>query len=347
MANRGYLLNTSTLTSDPYLLGARLKEPGNDFLEAGESAYRIPVPWLLCFRPEDFHPVKVPVTGRDGGQRQDEIALPCTSVSAAIDNLSATLPIFQTLAINEEIGERYWRNAIERLRQLPLPYLTLSVLEVLYGNDPVAYSQKMIEAVSGGEAAMAALILLSGIENETFGAFAPDVLYVVSPDFLDETQAPNAVALDIACTSYWHLSPGTAPASRPALPHVMTLPSTRPNLLAIQNELTDIARIKVPGANIRFGWRSDDEDGALRLRLGAASDEACDALRLHRPFRKLLDGPIDADVQALCAAYGLCWDGYVFESDEQAKRAARPGLRAEYSWLEAPVDGPPRLSGDA
>lgn len=344
MANRGYLLNTSTLTSDPYLLGARLKEPGNDFLEAGESAYRIPVPWLLCFRPEDFHPVTV--TGRDGAQRQGEIPLPCTSVSSAIANLSATLPIFHTLAAHDEIGEMYWRNAIERLRQLPLPYLTLSVLEVVYGDDPVAHSRQMLEAVSGGEAALAALISLSGVEDETFGAHAPDVLHVVSPDYLDETRTPNAVALDIACTSFWHLSAGTDPASRPPLPHVMTLPATRPNLLAIQNELTAIARIKVPGADIGFGWRSDDEDGALRLRLGAASDEACDALRLHRPFRKLLDGPIDADVQALCAAYGLGWDGYVFESDEQAKRAARPGLLAEYSWLEAPVDGPPRLSGD-
>ena len=54
MANRAYLLNTQFAISDPQLLQKKLSEPGNDYAEVAEAAYKIPIPWLCCFRQADL-----------------------------------------------------------------------------------------------------------------------------------------------------------------------------------------------------------------------------------------------------------------------------------------------------
>jgi hypothetical protein len=89
MANRASLPNTSFLTSDPALLNERLKEPGNDYVEVASASYKVPIPWLCCFRQEDIRAVKVPM---EEGEDQ-EAGLPCTSVAQALLNLEAALPL--------------------------------------------------------------------------------------------------------------------------------------------------------------------------------------------------------------------------------------------------------------
>ena len=106
MANRAILLNTPFLTSDPWLLEGKLKEPGTDFMEVAEAAYKIPVPWLLCFQPEDIRPVNVPLeTDADAPARAIEVGLPCTSVRQALKNMEQALPIFAAIAGHSKIGK--------------------------------------------------------------------------------------------------------------------------------------------------------------------------------------------------------------------------------------------------
>ena len=81
MANRGYLLNTSILTSDFYELARRRNEPGVQCEGVAESAYRIPIPWSCCFQPEDLRPVTMEYEEDDSQPPEGcpaQIALPCT-----------------------------------------------------------------------------------------------------------------------------------------------------------------------------------------------------------------------------------------------------------------------------
>lgn len=138
MANRAYLLNTSILTSDPQALRLGLSH-GNEYVEIADAAYRIPLPWLCCFRGAPLYKVSVPIEPKSVEDQPTPliIELPCIDVATAQQNLRASLHIFQEVAGDAATGEGYWRHACDGLADLPLPYLTLNPIEVLFMSDPV------------------------------------------------------------------------------------------------------------------------------------------------------------------------------------------------------------------
>ncbi len=59
MSNRAILLNTEILSCDRRELEKARRTLGASYVEIGQAANRIPVPWLCCFRTADLHPVEV------------------------------------------------------------------------------------------------------------------------------------------------------------------------------------------------------------------------------------------------------------------------------------------------
>lgn len=155
MANRTQLYNSALLSSDPRELDASFEQSGSKYIECSEAKYRIPIPWLCCFRPEDMRTVSVPYGDdeeEEEGSEEDaiEISQPCTTVAQAIVNLEACLPLFVQIAGDERIGRAYWQHAMDGLRSLPLPYLSISAEEVaLMGDRHIEYCECIRRAVSG------------------------------------------------------------------------------------------------------------------------------------------------------------------------------------------------------
>jgi len=233
MANRAFLLNTSFLTSDPYLLNAKLKEPGMDFVEVAEAAYKIPIPWLLCFRPEDIRPVSVQLTEDDDDEDDDgedagdddrdaatnavEVGLPCTSVKQALQNMEQALPTFEAIVGDSKLARTFWQNAMSYLEVMPLGYLTMNPLEVMFMMDPLPYAQQIRAALGGGQAAIDSLMDLSCYEKGV-RPFPLDVLYTGRGGNRNDPRLQNCVALDIGYGNFWHNSAGSEGVQRAKLP---------------------------------------------------------------------------------------------------------------------------------
>ncbi len=135
MANRAYLLNVPTLTGDPYLLQERLScGPEADYAEIAEVSNRISLPWICCFRGAELTEVHVPLEYWEGRTGPDEliVGLPCIDVATAQKNMQASLGIFQQMAGDDTVGRGYWVRACEGLEELPLPYLAMNPIEVLF-----------------------------------------------------------------------------------------------------------------------------------------------------------------------------------------------------------------------
>lgn len=134
MANRAYLLNTPTLTGDPYFLQEALAQgPKANYAEIAEVSYRVSLPWLCCFRGAQLTEVRVPLEywGEKKGPDELVVCLPCIDVNTARHNLRASLEIFQEIAGDVVIGKGYWQRACDGLAELPLPYLAMNPIEVL------------------------------------------------------------------------------------------------------------------------------------------------------------------------------------------------------------------------
>lgn len=130
MANRTYLINSSVLTSDRKSLQLALDEHGAEYAVVAEGAYRIPVPWFVCFGLEDLQISKTTWSKMDGTEFEQELKIPCCTVSSAVVRIEASLPIFVRLAGNLEIATPYWQYSVDCLKKLPLPFLTMDPWEV-------------------------------------------------------------------------------------------------------------------------------------------------------------------------------------------------------------------------
>lgn len=194
MSNNAYLLNTALLSSDPYLLWRKRREPGNDYAEVGEGVYRIPIPWLCCFRSADLRRVLLPETGDHDQASARAVRLPCTTVRQAQRNLEQALPLLARIAGDEALVRPYWQDALQRLERLPLPYLTIHSLELMSLAGVEEHAQLLVRALGGGDDAIAALKELSGYEDgsppPSFAQFCGE-----APD-TPEVEPANGAALD-------------------------------------------------------------------------------------------------------------------------------------------------------
>jgi hypothetical protein len=342
MSNRSYLLNTSVLTSDPYLLAAKLSEPDNDFVEVAEAAYKIPIPWLLCFRPADIRPVRVPLEDIDTGDTDAggiEVGLPCTSVKQAVENMARALPVFESIVRDSTTAKMFWQNAMTYLQAMPLPYLTMNPTEVMFMSDPHPYAQLMLTALSGDEAAVERMMDLSCYEKGVL-PYPPDVLYAVSGDNGDKVRMQNCVALDIGYGNFWQVSAGSNGVRRAELPLPVLAPAVAPNLRTVSDEVKALAKARMKSArvNLSFAARMATQCEQIKMLISADTDAECTALLNDIPFRKMLDGSIRTNLRKVCQNHGFSWVGYVIRSNESVKRRFKGDYAIYNDWVSMPVE---------
>lgn len=221
MSNRALLLNTEILTSDPQELERARLARGASYVEIGEAANRIPVPWLACFRTHDLRFVELK---RATGPSQYELlslSLPCTSVAAARENLSASLPLYVAIVGDARIAEAYWKYALAGLAELPLPYLTMDPVEVLELNDPSDEATVLATCLSGTPEAIPLVKRLAFIDDG-YAPYTFDEFFDGPPEALNHVaRVGNSAALDPGYSDPAHrlwYRPESPAASAPAQP---------------------------------------------------------------------------------------------------------------------------------
>ena len=141
--------------------------------------------------------------------------------------MEQALPIFAAIAGHSKIGKLFWQNAMTCLQAMPLRYLALNPIEVMFMSDHAPYEQLMRTAMSGGNAAIEALVELSCYQKGV-QPFPPDVLYAVAGVDRRDPRNENYVALDIGYGSFWHDAADSggrsAPISHCPLPRRLASP---------------------------------------------------------------------------------------------------------------------------
>lgn len=224
MANRSYLLNTDILTSDPQVLQVGLSR-GSEYVEIAEAAYRIPLPWLCCFRNVPLYKVSVPMEAgfTDGQAEPFVIELPCVEVATAKRNLELSLSIFQEVAGDPGMGEDYWKLACDGLADLPLPYLTLNPIEVLFMGDPTEESVAFAACIRSPSPPISLMKRISGFKDG-FSAFSAKDFYSLPLAELDhQARLSCSRSLDSGYLGrdhrYWHRStPSPTPSTSDSMP---------------------------------------------------------------------------------------------------------------------------------
>jgi hypothetical protein len=214
MANCARLLNTDAPIDDLSTLVDHEGRPAPAYLETIGPGYRLPIPWLCCFRPDDMRPVIVQTENDDGEVHHFSLNLPCTTVEKAIKNLEQTLPLFEKIIGDKRLAILFWENAMSYLRGLPLAYLTLDPLEIVMFTDPETELEDLIDALEGSDSAIPYLKDYAAY-NDGIPPYPPEVLLAAPlPDY-DEQRMDNSVSLDVcAGASMWH---NVAEASRPCV----------------------------------------------------------------------------------------------------------------------------------
>ena len=196
MSNRAALLNTEILTSDPEELERARLTRGTSYVEIGQAANRIPVPWLGCFRTPDLRPVELKRATGPSRYEVLSLSLPCTSVVAARENLSASLPMYVAIIGDAHIAEAYWKYALAGLADLPLPYLTMNLVEVLQFGDPSDGATVLANCLSGTPEAIPLVKHLASIEDG-YAPYTFKEFFAGPPEALDhQARIGNSAALD-------------------------------------------------------------------------------------------------------------------------------------------------------
>jgi uncharacterized membrane protein YhaH (DUF805 family) len=333
MSNRAYLYNTSVATSDPALLRQKLSEPGFDFAEVACGVYMLPIPWLCCFRLSDLQGFKYQM-GDDEDVSVVDIALPVVSVQQALTNLRATLPLFISIAGDEKLGKAYWQEAVHFLESLPLPYLTIDPIEVMFMVEPDEFAQQLHDALTGDASAVQSLKELSGYIDGAL-PYPPDVLYAV-PTNLNESRRVNTVALDIGGggSFYWHLAKDSPQRPRESVEPLA--PSGQPNLLSILEGMRKGIKMRKHNANVYFGFTSAEpkQRQQLKLLILTETDAERATLLADKTFMEVLFGLFHKDLHSVCSEHGFEWLGYVIASQTLITETLRKTLD---DWPDLPV----------
>lgn len=330
MGNCAYLLNTSILTSDMTMLDGEDEDGGSLFADVAETAYKIPVPWLRCFRPEDLKTVMVEL---DEPGTYFKALLPCTTVQQAIDNLQRSAPIFIQLAGDDKIGQAYLDRAIEEVRALPRPYLTMSVLEVVFGNIPDEYIEDLVTALGDDACAIECLKSLSLIESDAV-AYPPDVHQAVSGNY-DHDRMDTATALSTGMYQPESTDDANATEQRPA--------AGAPNTLA---GMLDEINLLLTGKLDHFGYpictlelsRMQQMPNGLKLVLMFDTEAQRIDVVENSVMQQAFNGGFEARFQALAKEYDFDWMGYLISSKEKI------GNQFRGDWEKWKLVTPPQAS---
>jgi hypothetical protein len=196
MSNRAVLINAEILTNDPQELEHARLTQGASYVEIGEAANRIPVPWLCCFRTLDLRRVELKRAIGPGRYEIMSLSLPCTSVASARENLSASLPLYVAIAGDTHIGEEYWKFALAGLADLPFEYLTMNPVEVLQLNEPSDEAAALATSLNGTAEAIASMKQLAFIEDGYAPYSFDDFFRGPREALVDDVRINNSAALD-------------------------------------------------------------------------------------------------------------------------------------------------------
>ena len=254
MSNNAYLLNTNLDASDPQrILQAREQARQGD-LKIWEAAYRIPFPWLCCFRQGDLRSFE----WRPEPDPDDEdpapitVALLVVAVPQAIANLRAALPLFEAATGETTIARQHWQRALDALQALPFAYLALEALEIILAVDRDEAIAQLHAALAADASALPALKALSDYQDGAL-PYGPEVLYDGTPgNYAHPQRLSNAVALDAAIDTRF-LTPATPTTATPR-----PTPTPTPT------------RAAPPPAPAAFGKRQLIFAGAIVAALGIA-----------------------------------------------------------------------------
>ena len=189
MSLRNYLLNTSVLSSDQRALSLAVRNNNAKVVEVAECINNVPLPWLACFRTSDLQPCIV--------ESDVSIMVPCVDLPTAIKNLGATLPLFERLTGEKEYAREYWQHALDDLKKLPLPFLTMEVSELLSFSTPDELNTYMAASLGGTNEALDYL-------KDVFIAYYDGKLPYKRADFYanegihDQERIDNTISLDAA-----------------------------------------------------------------------------------------------------------------------------------------------------
>ena len=302
MANCAYLINSSSVLTAWDENGEPItNQPDAVYGCVAESANRLSIPWLLCFRASDLRPVK---RGAEPAVQE-----PFTTVAQAVARMAQSLPVFEAITGDAAVAHGYWQLACASLKQLPLPCLSMSAGEVfdIGGIDEQAFRQ----ALMGGIEAVPALTALVEYDAD-HRAYPLDGLFNM-PMGPRNASVRNASLLDGGFTSpplHWHRrGAGAAPADPPPLP------------IAFYGELSDVSglldrlvREALPNmAGTAFGLAGEGrKDGIFYAHVYVKKAADLASLRAHAPLHRQLDALVTERLAPWGAKYGFAWQGFDF-----------------------------------
>jgi hypothetical protein len=312
LANRGYLINSSALTSDPAELERLREQPGHVDGVVAESSARLLIPWFLCFRQSDLRPVRWEST---------EVQLPCTTVEQATRRLEESLPLFTAIAGSAALARPYWTLACAVVRNLPLRYVALSPIEILDlgAVTPDTLAASMSGAMSGDLTAVPHLKTLCEYDDKAV-AYPLEILYSI-PEGVDRhsPRTWNCTLLDFGAVTpeyvHWNKTddtstPETRPVPEAAYGELYDVPELLKAWVAAENPDAAGAGLGlIPGATesvvVKIYARSDND--AQRLEAAANLRSRLDTLRHER-------------LEPWCKKNGFGWSGVQFSSPAWARR---------------------------
>ena len=289
------------------------QRPDYVYGEVAEGANRLPLPWLLCFRPGDLRPV---------GGDWVPLKLPCTTVEQAVRNLESSLPVFEAIAGDAALARPYWKLACAMLRRLPQPYLTMEPRELfqLSPDPPQLLTERMAGAFAGDLSAVPHLKHLTGYA-EGVPPYPIDVLYAMPGGQRNEERTWNASILDGGFQPNfqyvrWATGPkATAPPAPPPAP--MTVFG---DLYGVPRLLEAWIKKEDPNsAGVELGlWPGNPEK--LRLDIYARTGDDLKRLEANAPLRQRLGEFAQQHLVPWCKRHGLAWDGHRIAVPEWARR---------------------------
>lgn len=210
MSQRHYLLNTNIDSSDGETLNNSLATDNGRVVEVAECVSVIPLAWFACFRASDLRACTVQMSSEN-----IEIMVPCVDLATAISNLQDALPLFEEFTGEKKYSREYWQCAIDDLRTLPLPFLTMDIGEILMNSEADELIEKMTSALGRTSEALTVMKQFFLEYNDGVLPYGRAAFYA-NEGITEKDRIRNTIALDAAiCNGFVRTHrPGSAPKAQ-------------------------------------------------------------------------------------------------------------------------------------
>ncbi len=130
MSNDAYFYNTSIQHADFFNIG---KSPTrSEYAGVATGVYRLPIPWFFCFDVTDLSYLNFEFD-TTLGMSSVNLTVPYTTSKKAIENLYSSQDLMRKICGDSEIGDSYWKWAVERFVNLRFDYVTFAYVDIFLG----------------------------------------------------------------------------------------------------------------------------------------------------------------------------------------------------------------------